>query len=169
MAKLSDKQRRFCEEYLIDLNATQAAIRAGYSPRTANEQASRLLAKVSIRSCIDISLAELSKRTGVTAERVIRELAKIAFVNPPNAINIDDAMINRYATDEDTACIQSIKVKVIPTKDGEVVEREIKFADKTKALELLGKHQGLFTDNINISGGLGVKIIDDIPREPNSE
>ena len=78
---MTDKQARFCEEYMIDLNATQAAIRAGYSPKTANEQAARLLANVSIQNRIAQLQAEQSRRTGVSADRVVRELAKVAFVN----------------------------------------------------------------------------------------
>ena len=63
---MTDKQARFCEEYMIDLNATQAAIRAGYSPKTANEQAARLLANVSIQNRIAQLQAEQSRRTGVS-------------------------------------------------------------------------------------------------------
>ncbi len=74
---MTDKQARFCEEYMIDLNATQAAIRAGYSPKTANEQAARLLANVSIQNRIAQLQAEQSRRTGVSADRVVRELAKV--------------------------------------------------------------------------------------------
>ena len=77
MAKLTEKQRRFVDEYLIDLNATQAAIRAGYSAKTANEQGARLLANVSIQQAISEKMAERSKRTGVNQDRVVQELAKI--------------------------------------------------------------------------------------------
>lgn len=83
MAKLTEKQKRFCDEYLIDLNATQAAIRAGYSARTANEQGARLLANVSVQEYIARKMAERSRRTGVNQDRVVLELAKIAFVKIP--------------------------------------------------------------------------------------
>ena len=68
MARSSDKQKRFVDEYLIDLNATQAAIRAGYSPKTANEQGSQLLAKLSIQTEISKKMAERSRRTGVNQQ-----------------------------------------------------------------------------------------------------
>lgn len=84
---MTNKQKRFCEEYLIDLNATQAAIRAGYSPRSANKIAAENMAKPGIRACIDKEMAERSKRTGVNADRVIRELARVAFVNAPLGCN----------------------------------------------------------------------------------
>ena len=87
MAKLTAKQKRFRDEYLIDLNATQAAIRAGYSSKTANEQGARLLANVSVQEAIAKATAERSKRTGISQDRVIQELARIAFVNPQNVIN----------------------------------------------------------------------------------
>ncbi len=77
---MTAKQKQFCEEYLIDLNATQAAIRAGYSPDTAKSVGSENLTKPDLRRRIDAEIAERSKRTGVNADRVVRELAKIAFV-----------------------------------------------------------------------------------------
>lgn len=145
---LTKKQKQFVDEYLIDLNATQAAIRAGYSPDTANEQGSRLLANVSIRARIDQALAERSRRTGINQDRVIRELARIAFVNAADVINSKDATLREDASEDDTAAIQSVKVKTFG-EDG--VEREIKMADKLKALELLGKHLGMYQNNLNVT------------------
>lgn len=168
MAKLTAKQEAFINEYLIDLNATQAAIRAGYSPATAKDIGCQNLAKLNIRARIDQALAERAARTGVNQDRVIRELARIAFVNATDVINFTDATINQNAKEDDTAAIASVKVKTIPTEDGEGVEREIKLADKLKALELLGKHLGMFTDNIKLSGDMGVTIVNDIPRPTNS-
>jgi phage terminase small subunit len=169
MAKLTAKQQRFVEEYLIDLNATQAAIRSGYSPKTANEQSSRLLTNVNIRACIDKAIAERSKRTGVNADRVIRELARVAFVNAPDVVDTKNATVKADATEDDTAAIASVKVKIVDGDEFSSVEREIRFADKLKALELLGKHMGMFTDKIQIDGAVPVQIIDDIPRSGNLE
>lgn len=162
MAKLTEKQKRFVEEYLIDLNATQAAIRAGYSPDSAKEIGSENLTKPNIRTYIDSEIANRSKRTGVNQDRVIRELARIAFVNAKDVINIEEATLKKDATEDDTATIASVKVKTIPTKEGEGVEREIKLADKLKALELLGKHLGMFKDKVELSGPMKVQIVDDI-------
>lgn len=148
---MTAKQKRFIEEYLIDLNATQAAIRAGYSPDTAKAIGSENLTKPDIRAQIDRAMAERSKRTGVNAERVIRELAKIAFVNATEVIDPTTATVKEDALPEDTAAIQSVKVKTFG-EDG--LEREIKMADKLKALELLGKHLGMFKDKLELSGGL---------------
>jgi len=164
MVSLAPKQERFVEEYLLDLNATQAAIRAGYSVKTANEQGSRLLSNVSVRVRIDSALAERSRRTGINQDRVLRELARLAFVNAPDLINVSDATLLEDASPDDTAAIASVKVKRRPTEDGDEVEREIRLADKLKALELLGKHLGMFTDRLAVDI-TGVKIVDDIGGE----
>lgn len=126
---MTDKQARFCEEYMIDLNATQAAIRAGYSPKTANEQAARLLANVSIQNRIAQLQAEQSRRTGVSADRVVRELAKVAFVNAGDLIDARTASLKSDAAPDDLAAVQSVKVKTFG-EDG--LEQEVKLADKLK-------------------------------------
>ena len=139
---MTDKQKRFCEEYMIDLNATQAAIRAGYSPKTANEQGAQNLVKLS--KYIDQLKAEQSRRTGVSADRVVRELAKIAFVNAGDLIDPETASVKLDASRDDLAAVQSIKVKTFG-EDG--LEHEVKLADKLRALELLGKHLGVFKES----------------------
>lgn len=160
---MTAKQKRFCDEYLVDLNATQAAIRAGYSATSANQIGTENLAKPCIRACIDKALAEQSKRTGVNADRVVRELARIAFVKADDVISMTDATIKPDASRDDLAAIASVKVKQT-YGDYEGIEREVKLCDKIKALELLGRRLGMFTDNINLSGDLGVQLIDDIPK-----
>lgn len=136
---------------MIDLNATQAAIRAGYSPDTAKSIGSENLTKPDIQARIAKAMAERSKRTGVNADRVVAELAKIAFVNAEDVIDAETATVKPNAAREDTAAIQSVKVKTFG-EDG--LEREIKMADKIKALELLGKHLGMFKDKVELSGTL---------------
>jgi len=159
---LTAKQQKFADEYLIDLNATQAAIRAGYSTKSAEQQGSTLLRNPKVSAHIDERMAVLSRRTGVNQERIMRELSRIAFLNAIDVVDVDDATIKPGASREDTAVIASVKVKTIPGEFGDGEEREIKFADKLKALELLGKRFGMFTENVNLSGALGVQIIDDI-------
>ena len=148
---MTKKQKRFVEEYLIDLNATQAAIRAGYSPDTAKSIGSENLTKPDIQARIAKAMAERSRRTGVNADRVLMELAKVAFVNASDVIDADTATVKADALPEDTAAIQSVKVKTFG-EDG--LEREVKMADKLKALELLGKHLGMFKDKVELSGSL---------------
>ena len=104
---MNDKQKRFCEEYLIDLNATQAAVRAGYAQKTAYSQGQRLLKDVEIAETITKLKSMQSKRTGITADRVLEELSKLGFAP------IDDC-------------------------------ESFKASDKLRALELIGKHIGMF-------------------------
>lgn len=127
---MTKKQKRFVEEYLIDLNATQAAIRAGYSPDTAQQMGSENLSKPVIKNAIDKAIAERSRRTGINQDRVIQEIAKLAFLNPIDVIDMDEATIKGEANRDDTACIASVKVKVIPGEDGNITEREVKFGAK---------------------------------------
>ncbi len=162
MARLTLKMKRFIEEYLVDLNATQAAIRAGYSPESAYSIGDENLKKPVIKNAIDKALAERSRRTGINQDRILLELAKIAFLNPIDVIDMDEATIRGDANREDTAAIASVKVKTIPTPDGNIVEREVKTYDKLKALEQIGRHLGMWKDNINISAEVAVQIVDDI-------
>ena len=166
---MTKKQKRFCEEYLIDLNATQAAIRAGYSPKSAGDTGSEILKYPDVRAYVDKLLAEQSVRTGVIADRVIRELAKVAFVKATDVIDTDTGNVRDDATDNDRACIAAVKVKRVNGADFDSTEREIRLCDKVKALELLGKHLGLFEDNINVDVNGAVKIVDDIEDGNTSE
>lgn len=156
VAKLTAKQQRFVDEYLIDLNATQAAIRAGYAPENAEQVGYKLVHKSSVSNAINQAMAHRSRRTGITQDRVLRELAKIAFVNANDVIDPDSATVRQDAADEDLSCIQSVKVKTSESDTGSSAEREIKLADKLRALELLGKHLGLF-DKKEQNNGNGEK------------
>lgn len=158
---LTDKQQRFVEEYLTDLNATQAAIRAGYKATSKNSFeviGYQLLQKSSVSERIQLAMAERSRRTGINQDRVIRELARIAFVNPQNVINSEDASVRADASEDDLACIQSVKVKTMDGDKGSSVEREVRLADKMRALELLGKHLGMFKDKIELDADMDLNI-----------
>ena len=157
MAKLRDKQQCFVDEYLIDLNATQAAIRAGYSVKTANEQGSRLLANVRVQTAIAEKMAERSRRTGVNQDRVVLELAKIAFVKLTDIID-EKGKIKDTATEDDLACLEGYKYKYSDTDSGYSVEREVKLSSKMKALELLGKHLGMWNDKLDLNVALPIVI-----------
>lgn len=140
----------------MDLNATQAYIRAGYSARSADSCAARLIGNARIRARIDELLARRSARTGINQDRVVRELARIAFLDPARLANLNSAIVISGATEDDRAAIASVKVK----SGEDYTEREIRFADKLKALELLGKHLGMYTDKVDITGPLPVIIND---------
>ena len=163
--KLTPKQQRFADEWLIDMNATAAAIRAGYSPRSADVTGARLLANARVRAYIDERMAEHSRRTGVTQERIIRELARIAFLDPTQLVNMDTAELLDSAAEDDRAAITSVKVKTM-SGETEMIEREVRFADKIKALELLGKRFGMWIDKQQVDVQGAVQIVDDVPRNP---
>ena len=150
MAKLTEKQQRFVEEYLIDLNATQAAIRAGYSAKTADVQGSRMLGNVKVQQAVAEAMAARSKRTGVNQDRVVLELAKLAFVKMTDVVD-SQGRIKDTATDDDLSCIESIKYKESDNEFGGSEEREVKISSKLKALELLGKHLGMWNDKLDVN------------------
>lgn len=153
---MTNKQKRFVEEYLIDLNATQAAIRAGYKVDNARQTATENLKKPYISEAIEKALAERSRRTGINQDRVVQELAKIAFVNITDIVN-NNCEIRPDVDEADLAAIESVKVKTIPTKNGETgVEREVKISSKLKALELLGKHLGMWNDKLDVNMNIPV-------------
>lgn len=154
MAKLTAKQQTFVEEYLIDLNATQAAIRAGYSAKNADKIGSELLGKTRVAEAVSMAMAERSRRTGINQDRVLQEIAKLALVNIDDVVDLRTGKVKGSATKEDLACIQSIKIK--PTEFGE--EREIKFYDKKGSLELAGKHLGMFKDKMEMDVDMELNI-----------
>lgn len=158
---MTKKQKLFVEEYLIDLNATQAAIRAGYSAKTAQEQASRLLSNVMVQGSIAKAMAERSKRTGINQDRILQEIAKLALVNIDDVVDLKTGKIKKTATKEDLACIQSIKIK--PTEFG--TEREIKFYDKKGSLEMAGKHLGMFKDKLELETDMDLNITIDYGKD----
>ncbi len=163
---MNDRDERFAQEYLIDLNATAAAIRAGYAPSTARNAAAWIRAenplKPALRRRVDQLMAERSKRTGISADRVLMELARIGFVNADDVFDPDTACVRPDASRDDRAAIASVSVK-----SGKISEREIKLFDKSRALELLGKHLGLFADNVRVEGAVPV-IVDDSGDERES-
>ena len=98
---MTKKQKRFIEEYLIDLNATQAAIRAGYSPDTAEQIGYQLLQKTSVSVEVSKAMAERSKRTGISQDRILLELAKMAFVEMTDVVDPETGKIKENASDDD--------------------------------------------------------------------
>lgn len=123
LIELTDKQKKFVDEYLCDLNATQAAIRAGYSKKTAGSVGNENLKKPEIQIYLKERQMERQKRTEVTQDMIVQHLAKVAF------LEFDSEPI---------------------------VEGIAKTSDKIRALELLGKHSGMFTDKIQMSGEMSV-------------
>jgi len=142
MPKLTEKQKKFCEEYLIDLNATKAAVRAGYSKKTANTIAAQNLAKLSVQKYISELQREQSERTRITADQVLEELAAIAFSDRTELARV----VSRQGETAETKDLpDTVKKAVSGVKQGRNGV-EVSSYDKLRALELLGKHLGMFID-----------------------
>lgn len=153
----------FACEYVIDLNGTRAAIAAGYSENGAHAAASRLLRNVKVRSLVEELTAERAKRLDITADKVLQELARIAFSNmrdfakpkEDGSIYFDFSKLSR----EQAAAIQELTIDEYTDGTGEnarpVKRVRFKLSDKRASLELLGKHLKLFTDKVEHSGQIG--------------
>lgn len=147
---VTPKQERFCNEYLVDLNGTQAAIRAGYAVNSANEQASRLLAKSNVQEFIKSKQAEIQKRLDITQDRVLKEYARIAFFDIRKIYSASNSLIPINELDDDSAaCVAATEVDEIFEGFGEDRKHtgytvKVKLASKISALDSLGKHLGLF-------------------------
>lgn len=140
-AGLTPKQAAFCDQYLIDLNATQAAIRAGYSAKTAFVQASKMLSNPKIQAYIERRKKEQQTRTQITSDWVIQQLVQIATANGSDYLTIDaKGQIKYTPTDQLTAAQKAAIAGIKPTMAGP----EIKTYDRLKALELIGRHLGTF-------------------------
>lgn len=150
--KLTNKQQRFVDEYLIDLNATQAAIRAGYSAKRADAIGYENLRKPVIAAAIAQMQVVRADRTGITQDRVLKELARIAFGDPrkvmtwgPHGVTLIDS---KTLTDDEAAMVSEAS-ETQSLNGGSI---KMKLNDRLKALEMLGRHLGMFKDNINVGG-----------------
>ena len=157
---LTPKQKLFVKEYLVDLNATQAAIRAGYSEKTAYRIGANLIQKSSVSIAIQKALARREKRTEVTSDMVVRELARIAFSDTRKLFNEDGSMKLPHEMDDDTAAALAGVDTFEESDKGAIIgyTRKVKRWDKTRALELLGKHLGMFPDKKEFSGPNGAPL-----------
>jgi phage terminase small subunit len=148
MAQLRTKQEIFCQEYLKDLNATQAAVRAGYSKRTAHVDGPRLLSNATIKARVDELLEKRADKYKVTVEMVVKELARISFTDMRQLAKWNGAQVlflpSSTLTDDQAACIESVS----QTKEGAL---SIKLHSKTKALELLSRYLGMLQDRTDLT------------------
>lgn len=164
---LSPKQQRFVEEYLIDLNATQSAIRAGYSKKTAGSVGGENLQKPEIAAAIRSAQLERAGRTGITQDRVLKELARIGFADIRHLFTWNEERAayvpSRDLTEDQAAVVSAVKARTrrFTNDSGETettIELELKTYDKLSALEKIGKHLGMFTERVDVTSG-GEKIV----------
>lgn len=165
--KLTPKQETFVQEYLIDLNATQAAIRAGYSEKTANNNANQLMVNNGIAEAIKLGLEKRANKLEITSERVLQEYAKLGFADLRKIVdwrvNSDRVLVNQDGEevtcpenfieltpsadlDDETAAALS---EVSMSKDGTL---KVKLHDKKGALDSMARHLGMFIDRHEHSG-----------------
>ncbi|MNW43785.1 Terminase small subunit [compost metagenome] len=181
---LSAKQKLFIQEYLIDLNASAAYIRAGYKSKNPDVDGHKLLVKPSIQEAVKEAMDKRSKRTEITADRVLEEYAKIAFSNITDFLKINTAervVDRKKVTDaEGNESIVPIydMVQGVELFDSDEVGREkmsivssvkqgefgieLKLHDKKGALDMLSKHLGIAKEGLGINVNIGVQIVDDI-------
>lgn len=165
-AVLNDKQQRFVEEYPKDLNATRAAKRAGYSERTAHVQGAHLLKNPRIRAAVDAALEARSKRTGITADRVLRELELLAFSDVSHFSADEDGRIvlAEGAPEGAQRALASVKRKTTSygSEDNERTEHQTEFRlwNKPDMVRLAGRHVGIkgFHERMEHSGPDGGPI-----------
>lgn len=139
---MKEKQKRFCEEYLVDCNATQAAIRTGYSKKTARAVGQRLLTNVDIKKYIDQQLQKLKNEKIADAQEVLEYLTSVM----------------RGEQKEQVALLTGEGVQ-------DLVQKDVSAKDRLKAAELIGKRYALFTEKVELQGETTVQIVDDIPMQ----
>lgn len=148
---MTEKQKIFADEYLIDLNATRAYRKAYPSVKrdeTAAQAGSRMLRNVKVAAYIQERMQERQKRTEITQDRVLQELAAIAFAKATDYAEVTD----ECAKIKDTKDLDEQQIRAIAgIKEGKF-GIEVKLNDKEKALELLGRHLGMFKDKVEVSG-----------------
>lgn len=154
--KLTEKQKRFVQEYLVDLNATAAARRAGYSEKTADRIGPELLGKTCVSAAIQEAIGKRQSRVEITQDRVLKELAAIAFAKGTDYASIISGVVMMNDTGELTEEQKAAIVGIKQTKEGV----EVKLADKMKALELLARHLGLLQAQEKQEDGMLPKLIE---------
>lgn len=164
---LTPRQQRFVEEYLCDLNATQAAIRAGYSERAAHVTGARLLRNAKVSAAIAKGREEMSKRTEVTQERVLQEYARIAFADIRDLFVWDEDKAayvpSKELTADQAAAISAVEAETrhFTTEAGTetTIKLKLKTYDKKGALDSIARHLGMFVDKVEHSGELPILVV----------
>lgn len=158
---LTAKQAAFVREYLVDLNATQAAIRAGYSKNRAGEIGYQLLQKTTIQAAIKEEMDKRAERTEITADKVLKEFAKLAFFDPRNLFDEKGNPKDITELDDNTAAALA-GLDVVQEYDPETgvtsYTKKYKLASKQSALDSLGRHLGMFLDRSEVNASVAVTM-----------
>jgi phage terminase small subunit len=164
VGKLDERQERFCQEYLKDLNGTRAATRAGYSAKTARSKAAQLLTTVNVKARVDELQARREQRTEITQDSVLRELARIGFSDARKLFD-ENGKLKPVGEWDDQAAAAVSSVEVTEEFAGRGADREqvgftkkVRLWDKVNALVNMGKHLGMFDDKVQHVGAGGGPI-----------
>lgn len=162
--ELNDQVIRFCDNYLIHFNAAKAAVQAGYSAKTAAQQASRLLTKVKVQEYLQSRKEKIAEKLQYSQERTMLEIARIAFSDIRKLFTVDGALKTLTDLDEDTSAVISSVEVTEEEVTGRDIESELKIVagttkkvklwDKTKALEMLAKHYKIFDDGPKVTNNI---------------
>lgn len=166
--ELKDKQQAFCRNYLVNYNGTQSAIKAGYSPDSARTTASRMLANENIKEFLNLLKLQQQDRLEVSADKVVKEFAKIAFQDPRDIFEEGpdgNLKMKSFEDMEYPEVISEVVIEELKDREGETYGylKKIKTSDKLAALNGLAKHYALYTTNVDITSG--GKPIESIPQK----
>lgn len=162
---LTDRQDLFCKEWIVDMNATRAAIDAGYSKRAARAIASRLMSKPEINERIEELMAEKDDELIAKQDEVLKYLTSVMRREKKENIVVTVSQSEEKWLPDENGTMRKQKITIT---EPNVVEIPSKLVDANKAAELLGKRYGLFIDKQEVSGNAQVVIVDDIPDEDQS-
>ena len=154
---MTAKQKRFAKEYLVDLCAAKAACRAGYSPKVARQEGCKLLRKLEVSQAIAAAAAKIDAKLEISTERIREELARIAFT--PLPVLVQGGRLVIPDTDHLTPAQRAVIAEVSETVNG----IKIRAHDKLKALELLGKTEGMYVDRVEHEGEYQGPLIQIMP------
>jgi phage terminase small subunit len=164
---LTPKQKRFCEEYLKDCNATQAYIRAGYkgSVGTAEVESFKLLRNPKVQACIQQSQAARSQRTQIDADRVLKEYARIAFANITDILSFDSGGVtvkdSKDLQPDITAALESLDCSTVESEAGARTSVKIRMHSKISALNMIAKLIGMDKEAaIKATIAMGYEVVD---------
>lgn len=162
---LNGQRTLFVAAYLKTLSVTQAALDAGYSPAVAPAQGQRLMRTRAVAEAIRLGIEDRNARVLITADRVVREIARVALADPRRLFDADGNIRDPTSlTADEAACISSYEV--VQRADGSV-SRKVRLHSKVAALELLAKHVGVVRDDpAQVNVGIAIQVVSGVPRVP---
>lgn len=151
---LTPKQEQFVREYLIDLNATQAAIRAGYTAKRADQAGYELLSNPEIKAAISEAVGKRAEKLEITGERVLSAIAEIAFGDIRKMFDENGALKRPTEWDDETAAaVAGMEIITVSRGEGEIEHvAKIKRTDRLRALDMLARHHSLYNDKLEVTG-----------------